>query len=495
MNLPKTLNFTLPEWSDEDFKRYIQSAGTLEKVKRQAGTRLSGFDEACSQLLSKRWQWQIRGAIQSSIDVRACVYLLANDDDFAKRCEIDRKLLRTMEECRPGLGRLNLSTLLSAWFVRYQQLNVWNLNEFGQHLAKLLDGFRAAGLSRDQSLILKNSKLLFAAGAPEKISAVSVKKGQRIENLCFDLGLKSYSNGTFMMACRVAYYIGQLRSLTVGADHEILRHIAGEDVYNAPAPDDNERFGHEILRILIDRSSAAEISNTWRDVVIAIAGDPRVPHTDIRYQKWWAVLGNNYIAKMKGWLSRLDLKLFLEILKSSAREMNHADRERMFESRKEFMESLIEQGLVHHSRLFLCRNDVYYLKQHYKDEELPEFAEVSSTDTSMIYLQVGGLHMIEGSHSFKVKVMKQLPAQTRITDYAKQHYTDSELRMSINKNARENQYQRGEGYLEKIHDQYSNWQHELIDFFRKNGVQVAAVNNFSQKRPRSYRTRFNRRAS
>src|SRR5690606_913390 len=135
--------------------------------------------------------------------------------------------------------------------------------------------------------------------------------------------------------------------------------------------------------ILIDRSAGRPISQSWQSAILSIAGDPRVPKTSRNFQRWWVLLGEKRIGLMRGWLSRLDLKLFLKLLEQSAKDGSVSDMERMFESRRLFMEGLVEQGLVTNSRLFLSAHAEAYLKSNFNKDELPEYARVLSPQTSM----------------------------------------------------------------------------------------------------------------
>ena len=487
--LSKNLTFALPDWKVQDFAEFTSAQEKLTAIARSSGTSSSAFNASVDKLRGTLQQndrtISIVGLIQHRSDVRACTHLLANHDDFSQRCVVDRKLRNVMQKVSPGLGRLNIANLLGAYFERYDDLQVDSMKKLGLYLSDALSRYKERGLSVDQMSILQNRKLLFSGNAPSVLAEAAVTTGRRLEIMSAELGLQAYNGGKFLRLCRFAYYIKQLREIQVGSDHEILDYVVEPDVVDAPA--DNRRLlGHQILEILIDRSSASEVSERWRDVIIQVAGDPRVPPTNMKYMKWWAVLGDRRVTKMRGWLSRLDLKLFLEVLESSARYMNNHERERMFESRKAFMEGLIDQQLVNNSRLFLCGDDVQYLRRHYDKETMPEYAKVHSKGTSMIYLDVKGLHMIEGSHSFKVKVMDHLPSETGVLDYTKRQFSDSELRTSII-DAYIREYRNKSGYLEKTHDVHLNWQHELISFLKQHGVKVSEELVLSPERYLEYR--------
>ena len=250
-------------------------------------------------------------------------------------------------------------------------------------------------------------------------------------------------------------------------------------------------MGHKIISILIDRTRGNDVPKHWQNVVLTIAGDPRVPTSSTQYQRWWSSLGEARIRKVRGWLAGLDLKLFLEALKQSAKDQHLSDMERMFESRKVFMEGLLNEGVVSDSRLFLSSSAERYLKRIYKKEELPDYALNSSNDTSVIYLNVGGVHMIEGSHSFKLKLMDKLPTHRRLglLDFSKKKFNDNSFRESL-KHQYFSEYGQEDHFFDATHDQYLNWQNKSLQFLKEHGVNVRPDKVLSKLRYKEYKQKF-----
>src|SRR5690554_8060104 len=98
-------------------------------------------------------------------------------------------------------------------------------------------------------------------------------------------------------------------------------------------------LGHAALEILIDRAASGLVSQAWQNTILTIAGDSRVPRTSSDYQRWWPILGEDRQAVVRGWFSRFDLRLFVEVLEQSA--SGETDIERMFRPRKKSMEGLL----------------------------------------------------------------------------------------------------------------------------------------------------------
>lgn len=107
------------------------------------------------------------------------------------------------------------------------------------------------------------------------------------------------------------------QKIPVNEPHKLLEEVS-KQVIAEGRYDADDLVGHVALRILIDRAPSKNVHDSWRDAVIAIAGDPRVPRSHARYIKWWSQLTSQQIKKVQGWLSKLDLKLFLEALEESS---------------------------------------------------------------------------------------------------------------------------------------------------------------------------------
>ena len=259
------------------------------------------------------------------------------------------------------------------------------------------------------------------------------------------------------------------------------------DVYKAPGSDGGT-LGHEVLKILIDRSPSQGASEAWRGVILTIAGDPRVAMNHERYSQWWALLGEGRSQKVRGWLSSFDLSLFLGALADYGATSGDKDLQRMFPARKRFLEGLIEQGLVVVTRLFVGSKAREYLKRNYKPTELPDHAAVGDSNRSMIYLQVGHCHMIEGSHNCTLWIFPTLPADSGIVDYGIRRFTPYDLGGRVKRKYDE---EFGIGATKPAAIVHSprefRWQHEAINYFEQQELRLDTQLLFSGSDYRLYR--------
>lgn len=487
------MQINLPEWQDADFRLIREAEKTVVSIARGAGKGSGKFKDSCRMLLNASMHGNtqtLSASITSCIDVRAFTFLLASSDDFARRISLNRGLLDVLLVPRMPISKLSLVQLIRAYFVRYDTVAE---KEALKHWQGFIQGqLNQLGLNSgtsDLSSYVKYSSILFSSSGPADVVAFAKKRDLDFDRALNILGLTGFSAGRFLTLCRYQYYLDTLKTIPAGSEHQILYEIVKKDVVNAPF-DGNRLLGHAILEVLIDRSEGQSISQAWQGSILTIAGDPRVPKSSSNYQQWWTLLGEKRIALMRGWLSRFDLALFLRVLEQSAKDGSNTDMERMFESRKRFMEGLLEQGIVIHSRLFLSRYAEHYLKSHYKKDELPEYALVASQQTSMIYLNLSGnVHMIEGSHSFKLKLLDRLPTGTNILDYGVKVVSDSDLRTGIlNRYYRE--FKNVDGYRDLTHDVHLGWQNKAIQFIVGHGIAVNPCDLIGKNRYREYKSKF-----
>lgn len=488
---PAALTFDLPDWGNKAFAPFERAEQTLKKLSQKAGKSSDRFNQRCNSLIQAiQREHDIAGYIKSPMDARAVTYLLATDETFATRVEVDEKLLSAIQKARTPLSRLTLLQLIHAFFNFFDRA-------FPRRVLSLLADFIKAQLARyerpdfddELGVYAKKTSILFADNGPEQVVSYAKEQEIDLDNALHRLELSAMGSTRFAQICQYHYYLETLRKIPVGEDHSVLAEIVKPDVATARLGGDGGMLGHEVLRIIISRCRN-DISDCWQAVVLAIAGDPRVPKTSVNYRKWWAFLDEELIACVRGWLSKLDLSLFLEILEQSGKDMGKADMVEMFRPRRKFMEGLLNQGLVSETRLFLCPWATNYLKKHYKLSELPSYAQAVSTQTSMIYLNIKGkAHMIEGTHSFKLNLFDRLPSDFHLTNYSIQIFTDADIRKKPYSMYMK-EFNNEEGARQFVHDSAGNWRRKAIGYIKSVGLDLDATQLMTAQVYRKHRYKF-----
>ena len=209
-----------------------------------------------------------------------------------------------------------------------------------------------------------------------------------------ELGIHTYSSGHFIAEAKRIYYLDRLKSIPVNEDHDLLNELKKEKVFDSRY--NKYLLGHEILKVIINRVPHTGISESWLGVIKKIAGDPRISVNHHRYIKWWQHIPENLRAKVRRWLSKPDMKFFLQIMKDYADSSKKPDLERMYPSRKYFLDKLLDNDIIIHTRLYLSKGAVYFLQKNYeRPEDRPSHSKIRD-NRSIIYAELNNdVHIIE----------------------------------------------------------------------------------------------------
>ena len=490
------LTFHLRKWKDDEFKAFRHGTEALQKLAGKAGLGSDAFDKACQRLMKLAVQGragEIPGTVQSSVDVRALSFLFGNEQ-FRERVHITTAMMDSLYKPKPRLGLLTLFQLLSVFF-RYFDLiaggQECDRNVFA-HFCALLQTELArrnsgdSGQESELAVFTKNRDWLFSLNGPQRIVDHAQRSNMELEAAFKQFSLQNYHDARFHLLCKYRYYLDTLRNLPPCAADPVLSEVCKPEVYNVLA-DEKLLLGHKILEILIDRAPAQEISDAWRNVILTIAGDPRISENSQRFVKWWFVLGKERQNKVKSWLAGFDVRLFLDALQECG--VTNRDLKQMFPDRKIFLDGLIKQNLVQNARFFVSNNDNITLRRNYLKGELPEYARVTDVPISMIYLQVGHCHLIEGTHNFKLWIFPKLPTNETITNYTKTEFTRKDLSSLLQK-LYNDEFGDDAKFLSVIHDKHLKWLDKAIKFIRSEGIQLEVEQLMERDSYRSFKRKY-----
>ena len=488
IKLPE-IHFSLPEWEyKRDFSVYEDVTKSLKEKTKSVGFQSLVFLKSSRAIFAKAKEGkssEISALIRKPVDVRALTTLWLSDL-FFNNCSVTEKLLSALYKPRPILSKLVIQQLLRLFFNRFDK--VGDLDALVLCLqTELARNARRLNKS-DLAKLIKNRKKIISLDGPAWIAKQAIKKQIDLDNFIDEIGLNSFIDTRFYSLCQNHYYLEQLRTIEPGVNHPILQEIIKPTVYESPY-NQTEMLGHEVLRILIDRSPKENVDEQWQGIILTIAGDPRISKTAPKYQLWWTALSSKQIQKVRGWLSRFDLLLFLKVLEDYGEMSGKEDMNRMFPARKKFLEGLFDLGLIEDSRLFVSREAKRYLEANYKESELPVYANVKDPNRSIIYLKVAGKHMIEGTHNFRLWLFEDLPQDCSIFDYTRLTFRYNELSTLI-----EYHFNKVFNGLNKkppvaiTHN--SNWQHAAIETFKELGVRIKPEKVLTEQNYLNYKRRY-----
>lgn len=490
MKLPK-IRFDLKEWCEVDFQPMQQAENQLKKLAGTAGQHSDVFNKWCQNLMQRAHNDDMVGIIDSlgsPISFRALAYLLRNEPEFFERCPLDSEMLMVLLDATDRISRQGGLMLVGVFLERFDQIGSHEqLTGLGEVIGKVLSRFSLG--ESELNLLQRFSGDIFIPEGPVKVVSKAINEKLDLDLALLRFGLSDYSNSRFVQICRYRYYIETLKVIALdNLGHSVLQEIIKPQVYEAPG-DSGEFIGHEILRTVIDRvrDSKQSVPEHWRNIVLTIAGDPRVPKGNQKYQRWWQILGEEYERPVIGWLSQYDLSLFLEIIEDYGKNTNNTDLNRMFPGRKRLLEGLLANGVVKETRLFLCPSAEYYLRRQYQGKKLPSYATVqSSIHQTLIYLNIDGCHMIEGSHSCKLWIFPKLPSTSHVTNYSSTDFSYRDLTAKLE-----------EQYLDEFNSPYESithsssgrftWENRAIHYLEGRGVKLDKKLLFDVKDYQRYR--------
>lgn len=478
------LRLTLPGLDKSHFTTLRRAKNTVAKKSSLSSGNTSQLEKTIKRLrevLGDEEEKDLASYIESSNCVRAFAKLLAQETE-SSRLLITDKTIKAIEYPTNPIKRQTLLLFIEAFLTKYDEtMDKDTLIRLGGFINSKLTSFKKEKRQSVLSILANNPLPIFSLDGPKALVSWSRDCGVDLVDGFERNGLNDFCEGRFFTLSRYLYYLEELRAIPVGSNHQILEEITDKKVYLSPG-DGVPHLGHEILSILIDRSSDSGLSDEWMRVIMDIAGDPRVPESSPGHRLWWSRLGQERIKLMRGWLSKLDLKLFLKVLHDYGNSSNDVDLQRMYPARKRFLEGLIDQGLVTNSRLFINPSAERFLKRGYKKEDLPEYAIVNDSKRSMIYLRVGQLHMIEGSHSFKLWIFPKLPAASKILNYHQMNYTPADLSSEIDSEYSKEFGRKSVKPATIIHSPVNfSWQHKAITYLKRQGVNIDIEKLFSQQ--------------
>lgn len=473
MKLPRP-KLDLPPWPPMKLQIWTALAAKVDATGKNVGHG-NAFEQMVKTLRAHIDKASIpRHLFQQRLAARALSWIWLHDDHEDKKVFSSKWLTALFESQQPRVSRLTLLQLLSLYFKYFDLFDAHG--PFRETLEKYLlvelhrprPHRRARYGSGDPLTELKDRPELLQLDGPARLAEHCMTEHRDLSNELQALGLQEIVNGRYGDVCRAQFYLQRLHNIPEGAHDPVLDEILKPEVHRAPFKG-NKTIGLAALEILIDRSSN-QASECWQAFILKLAGDPRLPSNSIRYQQWWRPLGEERIRKVRAWLSRLDLRLFLQAVELYGKRSGKADLQRMFPARKRFMEGLLDLNLIHGSRLFLGRNIRQDVLQSLDDKTVSSSIGMLAdrTDTAVIYLDCGDFHLIEGSHSFKLWVYLKKPAPW-LDNFHSQKVTHYELTAKISTEYRK--VDPSMAYKAITHRDHV-WQNALFTFLGQHGISL-----------------------
>ncbi len=436
-------------------------------IAKKAGTDNPKFKAAWSKLLNllSRDDFE-KYRLENRFDVRALSIALTANSELRRAIRIDKVLLNKVSEILPSGSYLFVESLFQYFLSNFNTLN--DPDEIGDWLSKE---------RKRKGLFQSAEEKVLCSEGPTFLAKQAIRLNTNFEQQVKNWKLDLYASGDFIKQSQLIYFVQQLQDIPANQPHELLQEVSQESVASSRY-DSTDLVGHVALRILIDRAPKQGVDESWQNAVIAIAGDPRVPKSHPRYMKWWSQLTNAQSKKVQGWLSKLDLKLFLEALEDYSKSSRDDDMIRMFPSRKHFLEGMHKAGTIVHTKLYLSKKADRYIRKNYKPEHVPDYSIVEDGDRSIIYAELTSGHMIEGSHNCQIWFYNNLHETAPVLQFGRQSERYRNLTIGLS----ERMYEYGcEAYDHFPHSPANySWQRRSLEVLKGMGVKIRASDVLSE---------------
>lgn len=483
----------IPELPQFNWERISQqwSSLTVQTKKIADGAGQGEEFKSLEQQVNRYVMYDQKEKLKETLIKRKGVRVLTQlwiDKEEVRKNSLNEETIDYIQAIHPKLGMSSLMNLISLVYRYFDALvdgNIFNrLTQWLNHQIELR--LKDRKNSSDTILsVLNQAKWLLDLTAPKALVNLAKQNHLDLNEQLKKLRLNELPQGRFLDICHAQYYLDTLREIPVGEQHDVLHELLKHDVATMPF-EEGKRIGHIALEIIIDRSAGAP-SEIWQNFVLNLAGDPRIANTANNYRQWWKPIGENRIKAVTSWLAKEDLRLFLGAIEEYANYIGDEALNRMFPARKRFLEGLYEHGFVRNARLMLGNQAELTVKRVLGKSLTTSYIKLRGmAQTSIIYLDCGDFHIIEGSHNFKLWIYMGLPSE-KLNDYSLSELNHFALTNSFPQEYKRN-YPKGE--LMPIQHSPTSWQKNAIDFLTQNGVELDLEKLFDKDEYRRYINRY-----
>lgn len=476
----RPLNVEIPDKLFERSKKLIDKhIKTVTTASDNALTNDPRLIIASQALLSDvQKQRNLLSTINTKIDIRAFSILLSQKS-FREKVNITSPILNKIDEIRPKLSIILYNAIFDYVFQEFDRID---------NCSMLLNWIIAKRIDKGWGKL--HDEQVFTLNGPKWIAQQASDEGKDLNQLVHECGLQYVTDGRFMHLVKTHHFIKQLEAIPVNEPHPILEEVTASDIFESMY-DETLLMGHKIMQILIDRAPLKNIHPMWLNVVLKNAGDPRIPESHPKFRKWWQYLTDMQRQKVRGWLSGLDLKLFLEAIANYAEYSYDEELKRMYPSRKAFLEGLFDQDLVLETRLFVSANADKYLKKHYKHDELPAYEILMSkgegAHKSLIYIKLPEGEMIEGSHSCYLRIFSPFTTTIPVTDYNHKRFNYFTLTSQVDRAVEVMMLTKR---YKITHNPELTWQRKAVEALQQLGMRIQAKDVLTTKDAKAFKKKF-----
>ena len=453
----------------EDYDRILAKCTNILK---SFGKNNSGFLRRKQQIIDASYNGQKISNVVNRISYIRPLISIWNDDILYKQIPCTSELILhinnlSLKSSKGRLGRLALHELCQLFFSKYSYIKC--IEEISYVINNQFKRYSSQELLFGIDKLQKVSLSIFKREGHTYLAKLAEEKNILLSDAAKEFNIPIVDS-TFYEECQQYYYISKLKKLYSNEDNEIIYEIQNKNIYDRKCSS-NLRLGHIAIKILIDIliKSNSYPSELWLNTILIIAKDPRVPPSSQSYAYWWAQIDHIYAEKTSLWLAKADMELFLQIFKEFSMQQGDVDLRRMYPQREYFLRGLFKKKLVIGARLFLSKEASYYVDRHYNKDYKPHYIYIKGTQSGFaaFYINLGNVHIIEGTHNFQIRILSKLPPGSPLTSYIK-----SVDRYQITSGLI-NQYDKNYTDFERYEFRHTKgWQFNVLSILNKYGFNI-----------------------
>jgi hypothetical protein len=236
------------------------------------------------------------------------------------------------------------------------------------------------------------------------------------------------SDGRFAECLRQVFLLNAVRDCPLGEEIPALAEIESLKSERASLA---QPMGAAALQIMVQRvanEGGRKWSGDWSKWITKLGCDPRHGRATAEGAKWWGWATDDELRLAQQGTTGLTLRFFIDFLRKS---LQGTDKEPQFKLRACFLMELFESGKIQSARLALNWSAYQHLDKKYRDVWSVAHLSATTDDTSMICLKcVDDIFVIEGTHSFGLRMFHQHFPIRDFWENPKQRYQDQELRIT-----------------------------------------------------------------
>ena len=364
----------------------------IQKLRIGNSIRPNSFEHDISYF-KEEWLDRWYAAPLNEIQMRSVsMYLMESQETFELLAQRSQLIIKFLKLLSNSISIGNQKRLVLIFFQYYQLLKKYSI-DIRAYIVSMLSNFKGHNLLLNEYKIHIN--ILFH---PQKL----------IEEMDLNKLTQKFaisSNSEYYKTILILQFIKKVGALTPGEyDKKLFDSIEAHKDYMY---DEYIHIGEFAVRQLIKTMMIYSDKNyaKWVTYIINLIGDPRTVSIATIHSIPWNRVGEKYKTFIIQYLSKEDLNLFLDLLGDSDLNVDA-----IYKYRKKFWKNF--EKYVQFTKLFITNHKYNELPEDIKlrfNEKNTAYSFISESSKSCIYIDLGEIKVIEGTHNAKVRLYSDIP--------------------------------------------------------------------------------------